>query len=137
MAALTALPPPRPPLLAGHVFVPLGDAKWRAIGWASLLRAAGAEVRADLPTRGGGGGGPGFAGAADEQAAPSGGAGTGGRRCVLLVQSDVRKQDVAGMAGMLERADARKVPVVSIEWLKQSLFSQTLADTSAHRPAFR
>ena len=73
--------------------------------------------------------------------APSGGAPLNtshpsGRRCVLLVQDkDVRRQDAAGMAGMLERAAARGVPPVSIEWLKQSLLAQQPVAADNYPPA--
>lgn len=50
----TSQPPTQRPsnlLLSGHLVVPLGSDKWKHEGWATLLRCAGAEVRADLPAQ--------------------------------------------------------------------------------------
>ena len=91
------------PLLNGVVVVPLGGMRYRTL-LGALLRAAGAEVRANLPTQ-------------------HHNAREGTERCVVLVEKDA---DHAAVAGDLARAKRRGVDVASQDWAKHCLLLQRL-----------
>ena len=90
------------PLLSGYVIVPTGSEAFCA-KWTPLLRAAGAEVRTDLP--------PQHHGARDHVS----------QRCLVLVEKDA---DEAAVRTRLERARAREVIAISQDWAKHCLLQQ-------------
>ena len=96
-----------PKLLAGWSVVMLGKkvlrgrSEWRS-DFDALLRAAGAEVRSELP--------------AQHHAASS-----AGQRCVVMLEDRELAAD-----GLVARAEEREYPVVLDEWLKQCLVQQRL-----------
>jgi hypothetical protein len=90
------------PLLSGYVIVPTGSDDFCA-KWTPLLRAAGAEVRTDLP--------PQHHGARDHVS----------QRCLVLVEKDA---DEAAVRTRLERARAREVIAISQDWAKHCLLQQ-------------
>jgi hypothetical protein len=90
------------PLLSGFVIVPTGSDDFCA-KWTPLLRAAGAEVRTDLP--------PQHHGARDHVS----------QRCLVLVEKDA---DEAAVRTRLERARAREVIAISQDWAKHCLLQQ-------------
>ena len=92
-------------LLADYTIVPIGSDEWR-VGWSALLRAAGAEVRVDLPP---------------QQRVTSG----EGRTCLLVVEKDAER---ARVAGPLERASARRVLTASQDWVKHCLLEQRVLE---------
>lgn len=95
-----------PKLLAGWSVVMLGKkvvqggSGWRA-DFDALLRAAGAEVRSELPAQHH--------------------AGSSAAHCVVMLED----RDLA-VDGLVARARARQFPVVLDEWLKQCLMQQRL-----------
>jgi hypothetical protein len=110
-------PPPaalRAELLGGYTLVLAGSKEWLDAGWAALPRAAGSEVRLDLPPKHHSGGG--------EPAA---------KHCLVLVENDASR---AAVGGLLERARARSVPAASQDWLKHCLLQQQQLDVSRYPP---
>ena len=87
-------------MLASHVAVPLGCNTWVG-GCATVLRAAGADVRRELPPQ------------HHEQRHVA---------CVVLVQRSAEL--TAAQQGLLRRARQRGVLVVSQDWLERCLTMQ-------------
>ena len=101
----------RDALFGGTLAVLAGGADWCAT-WAPVLRAAGAEVRRELPplhheTRADG-------------------------TCVVLVPKEEHQQQ--GAAGLVGRARERGVGVASVEWVKQCLLQQKNLPTRGFPP---
>ena len=88
--------------MSGYVIVPTGSEAFCA-KWTPLLRAAGAEVRTDLP--------PQHHGAREHES----------ERCLVLVEKDA---DEAAVRTRLERARAREVIAISQDWAKHCLLQQ-------------
>ncbi|KOO34325.1 hypothetical protein Ctob_007265 [Chrysochromulina tobinii] len=88
---------------AGLVIVESDSSDDFCAKWTPLLRAAGAEVRTDLP--------PQHHGARDHVS----------QRCLVLVEKDA---DEAAVRTRLERARAREVIAISQDWAKHCLLQQ-------------
>jgi len=108
-------------LLEGTVVVPVGEEAWQKGDCATVLRAAGAEVRRDIPPQ------HHHAASGTEQQPPP-----PAPSCVVLLQRGV---DAAAYQGLLERARARGVPVASQKWLEESLLRQRLLSPEDYAPA--
>ena len=110
-AAAAAEPPDPGTLLADYVIVPCFDEKWGP-SWKAVLRAAGADLRTDLPTERSNEGGD--------------------KTCVVVVvqKPEKDKSHPAGVAGLLERAKAKQVPTASQDWVKHCLLEQKVLELS-------
>ena len=103
-------------MLSAHVVVPLGGehaGEWRR-ECDTVLRAAGAEVRSDLPPQR----------RAEEGGQPP-------PPCVVLVKRGA--QLAAAEHGLLRRARQRGLPVASQAWLEQCLLAQHLLPATDHQ----
>lgn len=94
---------PASSLLRGKTVVPVGSDEWIS-NVASLLQAAGADVRAELP-----------------RLHHAQNPGSDAVACVILAEAPDHDRS---RAGILRRAKMRRIPIVSLDWLRDGLLRQ-------------